>query len=102
MLKEYRHIKQYEKERFELREKGLTQREIAEKFRLTYEKMHNFFRRHDRDQRKLATGVDLKRKGRHRKDETKLPPSVKQLSKLTQLQYQLSSKERYIKQLEQV
>lgn len=34
-----------------------------------------------------------------KKDGTELPPSIQQLSKLTQLQYELASKERYIKRL---
>lgn len=35
-----------------------------------------------------------------RKDGGKLPPSIQQLSKLSQLQYELVSKGRYIKRLE--
>ena len=35
-----------------------------------------------------------------RKDGGKLPPSIQQLSKLSQLQYKLVSKDRYIKRLE--
>lgn len=35
-----------------------------------------------------------------RKDGGKLPPSIQQLSKLSQLQYKLVSKGRYIKRLE--
>ena len=37
---EYRHIKMYEKETFELKEQGLSQRQIAKKLGFTYEKMH--------------------------------------------------------------
>ncbi len=44
-----------------------------------YEKMHDFF-----------PGVAIKPKGRPRKRGTELPPSVQQLSRLTQLQYELS------------
>ena len=100
MPREYRHIKMYEKEIFKLKEQGLSQRQIAEKLGFPYEKMHDFFRRHNRNQRKVAMGEVLKRKGRPRKNGTELPPSVQQLSKLTQLQYELTSKERYIKRLE--
>ena len=35
-----------------------------------------------------------------RKDGGKLPPSIQQLSKLSQLQYEIVSKGRYIKRLE--
>lgn len=62
--------------------------------------MHDFFRRHNRKQRKLAAGIAIKPKGRPRKDGAQLPPSVQQLSRLTQLQYELAGKERYIKRLE--
>jgi transposase len=83
MAREYRHIKMYEKEIIELREQGLSQRQIAEKLGLPYEKMHDFFKRYIRNQRKISSGTVLKRQGRPRKDGTELPPSVQQLSKLT-------------------
>lgn len=100
MAREYRHIKMYEKEIFELREQGLSQRQIAEKLGFSYEKMHDFFKRYNRNQRKASSGTGLKRQGRARKDGAELPPSVQQLSKLTQLRYELAGKERHIKQLE--
>ena len=100
MPREYRHIKMYEKEIFKLKEQGLSQRQIAEKLGFPYEKMHDFFRRHNRNQRKVTMVEGLKRKGRPRKDGTELPPSVQQLSKLSQLQYEVASKERHIKRLE--
>ena len=100
MPREYRHIKQYEKEIFELREQGLTQRQIGERFGLSFEKIHEFFKRHNRNQRKISSGEVLNQRGRPRKDGTGLPPSVQQLSKVTQLQYELAMKERHIKSLE--
>ena len=100
MPREYRHIKQYEKEILEFKSEGLTQREIGERLGFPYEKIHTFFHRYNRNQRKLSEGVQLKRQGRPHKDGTVLPPSIQQLSKLTQLQYQLASKERHIKRLE--
>ena len=60
MPREYRHIKQYEKEIFELREQGLTQRQIGERFGLSFEKIHEFFKRHNRNQRKISSGEVLK------------------------------------------
>ena len=45
MPREYRHIKMYEKEIFELKEQGLSQLQIAEKLGFSYKKMHDFFRR---------------------------------------------------------
>ena len=100
MAREYTHIKMYEKEIFELKEQGLTQREIGENLGISYEKIHDFFKRHNRRQRKLAAGIVIKAKGRPRKKETQLPPSVQQLSKFAQLQYELAMKERHIKCLE--
>ena len=67
---------------------------------MSKEQIQEFIKRHNRNQRKLSEGVQLKRQGRPHKDGTILPPSIQQLSKLTQLQYQLASKERYIKRLE--
>ncbi len=100
MAREYRHLKMYEEEILELREQGLTQREIALRYGVSYEKMHDFFKRYNRNQKKLAAGIVVKPKGRPRKDGTQLPPSVQQLSKMSQLQYEMSSKDRYIKRLE--
>ena len=100
MSREYRHIQQYEKELLELKEKGLTVREIGERYGLSYEKTHDFFKRYNRRQRKIAEGIQIKRKGRPNKNGTMLPPSIQQLSKVTQLEYQLAIKERHIKSLE--
>ena len=100
MPREYRHIKQYEKEILELRKSGLTYREIGEQLGFDKARIKEFFKRYHLQQRKLSEGIVIKPKGRPRKDGTCLPPSVQQLSKLTQLQYELSAKERHIKQLE--
>ena len=100
MPREYRHIKMYEKEILELKGQGLSQRQIAEKLGFPYESMHDFFKRYNRNQRKLAAGIVIKPKGRPKKDEKALPPSVQQLSKLTQLKYEIAGKDRYIKRLE--
>ena len=100
MAREYRHLQMYEEEILELREQGLTQREIAARFGVSYEKMHDFFKRYNRKQRQLAAGIEIRPKGRPPKDGAKLPPSVQQLSKVSQSQYELASKERYIKHLE--
>ncbi len=100
MAREYRHIKQYEKEIFELKEQGLTYRQIGERLGFSREKVKDFFSRYNRTQRKISSGIVIKPKGRPRKDGTTLPPSVQQLSKVVQLQYELTIKERYIKSLE--
>lgn len=100
MARSYRHISEYEKEILELKEEGFTQREIGEKLGFTRDQVHDFIKRYNRKKRKLESGIVIKPKGRPRKDGTGLPPSVEQLSKLTQLQYELERKERYIKRLE--
>ncbi len=100
MAREYRHIKQYEKEILEMREKGATRREIAEKFGFNQEQVKGVIKRYNQNQRKLVAGIAIKPKGRPRKDGQELLPSVQQLSKLTQLQYELARKEAKIKSLE--
>ena len=100
MSRTYRHIKEYEKEIMRLKEEGVIEREIGEKLGFTYKQVHNCITRYNTRQKKLAAGIALKRKGRPRKGGTGLPPSVQQLSKLAQLQYELAMKERHIKRLE--
>ena len=98
--REYRHIQQYENEILKLKEKGLTHREIGEQLGFTKVQVKRFFERYRNTQKKLNAGITIKPKGRPRKDGTTLPPSVQQLSKLSQLQYENASKDRYIKRLE--
>ena len=100
MPREYGHIKKYEPEIYRLREQGLNLREIGEKFGFTRQQMRNFIHGQNRNKRKLAAGIAIKPKGRPRKDGTTLPPSIQQLSRVTQLQYELAMKERHIKRLE--
>ena len=63
MPREYKKIKQYEKEIFELKEQGLSQRQIGERLGIPYENIHGFFKRHNRTQRKISAGEGLKGKG---------------------------------------
>ena len=100
MPREYRHIKQYENEILQLKSEGLTHREIGERLGFERIKIKKFLERYRINQKKLSAGIAIKPKGRPRKDGTDLPPSVQQLSKLTQLQYELAIKERHIKRLE--
>ena len=100
MAREYRHIKLYEDEIFKLKAQGLSQGDIAEKLGFSKSQIKEFFHRYNKNQRKRAAGIVIKPKGRPRKDGSVLPPSVQQLSKLTQLQYELAMKERHIKRLE--
>lgn len=100
MPRSYRHIQQYEKGIIELKEQGKSNREICEKFGLELKQLKNYINSYNRKQRKLAAGISIKPKGRPRKDGAELPLSIQQLSKLTQLQYELARKEREIKRLE--
>lgn len=100
MPRSYRHIKDYEQEIIEMREKGYTGREICEKFGFSKKQYENFVTRYNKNQKKLSAGIVIKPKGRPRKNGTALPPSIQQLSKLSQLQYELAMKERQIKRLE--
>ena len=49
---------------------------------------------------KLTDGIVVRPKGRPTKDGEMIPPSIQQLSKVSQLQYELARKEARIKALE--
>lgn len=95
MSREYKHIKEYEKEILELKSQGITLREIGERFGFTYKQVHNFITRHNENQRKITTGITLKKKGRPAKDSI-----ITEEDKLADLRYKLTRKEARIKQLE--
>ena len=78
----------------------MTLRQIGEKLGITYKQLHNFITRYNSNQRKIASGIVIKPKGRPRKDGTELPPSIQQLSMVTQLQYEMARKDARIKALE--
>ena len=100
MPREYKKIKQYENKIFELKANGKTNREISEELGYSLEQVKGLIKRHNKTQQKISEGKGIKRKGRPRKNGNELPPSIQQLSKLAQMQYELASKERYIKRLE--
>ena len=95
MPRSYRHIKEYEREILELKEQGCTKREIGEKYGFTYEQVHNFISRHNKNKRKLSMGITLKKKGRPPKDYV-----VSEQDKITELKYILARKDAKIKSLE--
>ncbi len=95
MPRSYRHIKEYEKEIYELKGKGLTNREIANKFGFELEQVKGLIRRHNRNERKLEAGIALKRKGRPPKDYV-----VSEQDKVAELKYILARKDAKIKSLE--
>lgn len=100
MQRKYRYIKDFERELIEYIKQGHTLRETGEKYGFTYKEMRDFKTRYNKNQKKLAEGIEIKPKGRPRKDGSMTPPSIQQLSKLTQLQYELARKESKIKSLE--
>ena len=100
MSRNYRHINGYEKEIMEMRRQGKSRKEICEKFGFSLKQLKDFITRYNRKQKKLWAGIAIKPKGRPRKDGIELPPSVQQLSKVTQMQYELAMKKRRIKRLE--
>lgn len=95
MPREYRHIQQYETELLKLKEKGLTYREIGEKFGFTKVQVKEFFKRYNRKQRKLAAVIALKKKGRPPKNYV-----VSEQDKIAELKYILARKDAKIKSLE--
>ena len=110
MSKKYSHIKQYEKEIVPAMMKKFNYKSIMEVPKLDKiviniglgdtKENPKTLENAIRNQRKLSAGISNRPKGRPRKNGTKLPPSIQQLNKLTQLQYELASKERHIKRLE--
>ena len=95
MTREYRHIEQYEKEITELKEKGLTKREIGEKFGISKEQVKGVLQRKRRREEKLSYGIPPKKRGRPAKDSV-----VTEEDKVADLRYKLARKDARIKQLE--
>lgn len=95
MPRKYRHIQQYEEEMVKLKEDGLTLREIGERFGLSYEQTHDFFKKHNRRQRKITAGIAIKRQGRPSKC-----CAVTERDEVSELKYILAQKEAKIKSLE--
>ena len=93
-------MKEYEPVILTMREAGCTRREIADEIGVELKQIEWWVSRYNKRQALMLKGHEPKPKGRPRKDGTGLPPSVQQLSRLTQLQYELAMKERHIKRLE--
>ena len=95
MPRNYRHIKEYEKEILELKGQGLSKKEIGQKLGLSFEQIHNFISRHNEKQRRISAGIALKKKGRPPKDYV-----VREEDKVAELKYILARKEAKIKSLQ--
>ena len=100
MPKSYQHINKYEKEILELNAQGLTRKEIGAKLGFTKKQAHNFITRYNEKQRNMKAGVVIRAKGRPCKSDNVIPPSIQRLDKLSQMQYVMASKDRYIERLE--
>ena len=100
MSREYRHMKAHEREIIESVMQGKSLREIGEKYGFTYKQMRNFKTRYNKKQRAISNGIPMKPKGRPRRDVKDIPPSIQQLSKVSQLQYEIARKDSQIKRLE--
>ena len=95
MPRSYRQIEICEKEILELREQGLTRREIGEKLGFSLEQIKGFIKRYNAKQRKIEAGLVIRRKGRPPKDYV-----VSEQDKVAELKYILARKEAKIKSLE--
>ena len=95
MPRSYRNISMYEKEILELISQGKSLREIGEKLGFNYEQVHSFKSRYNKKQRKLSAGIEIRKKGRPRKDSI-----ITEEDKLSDLRYKLARKDARIKQLE--
>ena len=95
MPRSYRHVKEYEAEILQLKEKGYTKREIGEKFGLSKEQVKGVLKRKRRREEKQSYGIIPKKKGR--------PPKgcvVREQDKVAELRYILARKDARIKTLE--
>ena len=95
MPRKYSNIAVYKKEIFELREQGLTNREIGKRFGFSLEQIEQFFKRERRKDEKIRAGIALKKKGRPPKDYV-----VREEDNVSELRYILARKEAKIKTLE--
>lgn len=95
MARQYMHISNFEKEILELKEEGLTQKEIGENLGFTREQIKEFLKRYRRKEQKIAAGIALNKKGRPSKDNV-----VTEDMKIAELKYIIARKDARIKQLE--
>ncbi|MEE1037567.1 MAG: hypothetical protein U0K95_00245 [Eubacterium sp.] len=95
MPRKYSHVKEYEKEILNLKEKGLTKREIGNQLGFSYEQIHNFISRYNEKQRLISAGIAIKKKGRPPKDYV-----VTEEMKLQELRYIIARKDSKIRALE--
>ena len=95
MARSYTHIQQYEKEILELKEQGLTHKEVGEQLGFTQKQVKKFIERYRRKERKIAAGKQIKRRGRPQKDN-----KFTETDKVSELKYIIARKDAKIKALE--
>ena len=95
MARNYRHIQQYEDEIMELREQGLSLRQIGDRLGFSVKQLKNFLNRYNKKKRKIAAGIALKKKGRPPKDD-----KYTKTDKVNELKYIIARKDAKIKALE--
>ena len=95
MPRSYRHMKDYELKILELKAEGKTNREICEKFGFEMKQIKNFINRYNKNQRKIAAGISIKRRGRPPKNYV-----VSEQEKVAELRYILARKDAKIRSLE--
>lgn len=100
MPRSYQYVSKYEEQILKLREKGLSNKEIAEQLGMNCEQIKNFFKRRNKKRRMIKAGQTIHKKGRPCKNNNGIPPSIQRLDKLAQMRYVMASKDRYIKRLE--
>ncbi len=62
MTRSYQHVNMYEKEILKLKEKGLTNRKVAEKLELSHEQIRKFFKRRNRKHQMIEAGKSIQKK----------------------------------------
>jgi len=78
-----------------MKEDGKTHSEIGEELGYTRKQIKKLVERHNRNKRKIATGIALKKRGRPAKDNV-----VTEEDKVAELRYKMNRKDYRIKQLE--
>ena len=63
MPRQYTNLEQYEETILQMKAKGCTRREIAEKVGITPDQVHQFLFRYNRKQRNMNVGILPKKKG---------------------------------------
>ena len=64
MPRQYTNFERYEETILQMKAKGCTRREIAEKVGITPDQVHQFLCRYNRKQRNMKSGILPKKKGR--------------------------------------